>query len=198
MNKIKLIFITLISTIIYVIVTHNVKPIMVEKDISIPYQAPKDFQPYYISNDYSINYTKDDIDCLQANIFFEARNQSDDGKRAVAEVTLNRVTNKKFPNTVCDVVTAGKYTNGKIKRNACAFSWYCDGLSDRPKLSNKLELKKWNKSREIALNALKRGVKHNSNATHYHSLKVKPYWIKSEKMTKLFQVGDHIFYKENA
>ena len=63
--------------------------------------------------------------CLALNIYFEARNQPTSGQIAVAEVTLNRVASRNYPNTVCGVV---KQSN----KNGCAFSWYCDGKSDKP------------------------------------------------------------------
>ena len=66
------------------------------------------------------------IMCLALNIYFEARDQPLNGQVAVAEVTLNRVTSKKHPNTICGVV---KQSNSK----GCAFSWYCDGKSDIPR-----------------------------------------------------------------
>ena len=52
---------------------------------------------------------------------------------AVAHVTHNRVQNKHFPSSYCDVVYQGKHhKNGHPKRNLCQFSWYCDGKHDSP------------------------------------------------------------------
>ena len=42
--------------------------------------------------------------CLAKNIYFESGNQPLAGKVAVAHVTLNRVKNFQFPNTICSVV----------------------------------------------------------------------------------------------
>ena len=47
--------------------------------------------------------------CLALNIYFEARNESIAGQIAVAEVTLNRVASKNYPNNVCGVI----YQKGK-------------------------------------------------------------------------------------
>ena len=43
----------------------------------------------------------DDRKCLTENIYFEARGQGQAGWLAVAQVTQNRVDDKRFPNTVC-------------------------------------------------------------------------------------------------
>ena len=46
-------------------------------------------------------------ECLARNIYFEARNEPFAGQFAVAMVTLNRVHDKQFPNTICKVVYQG-------------------------------------------------------------------------------------------
>jgi len=50
--------------------------------------------------------------CLALNVYFEARNQDTDGQILVAEVTMNRVADDRFPDEVCAVVWQNK-----------AFSW---------------------------------------------------------------------------
>ena len=67
-------------------------------------------------------------ECLAKNIYFEARNEPFVGQFAVALVTLNRVHDSAFPNTICDVVYEGIHTaRGFPKRDRCQFSWDCDG-----------------------------------------------------------------------
>ena len=52
------------------------------------------------------------LECLAKNIYFEARNEPFVGQFAVALVTLNRVHDTDFPNTVCEVVyEAVSYTH---------------------------------------------------------------------------------------
>ena len=41
----------------------------------------------------------DEVNCLALNIYHEARNQPTVGKLAVAQVTMNRVKDVRFPNT---------------------------------------------------------------------------------------------------
>ena len=49
------------------------------------------------------------VTCMAKNIFFEAAVESTAGKLAVAQVTLNRVESKHYPNTVCEVVYEGPH-----------------------------------------------------------------------------------------
>ena len=55
----------------------------------------------------------------------------------MAQVVINRVADKQFPDSICGVIYQAKLgTNwrGEIYplRNKCQFSWYCDGKSDKP------------------------------------------------------------------
>ena len=63
----------------------------------------------------------DPLTCLAVAIFFEARGEPYQGKEAVANVILNRVEDKRYPNSVCGVVNEHK-----------AFSYTQDGLHDDP------------------------------------------------------------------
>ena len=121
--------------------------------------------------------------CLALNIYHEARDQSTAGQLAVAQVTINRVASKHYPNTVCDVV----YQKGK---SICAFSWTCDGVSDTPH-----EKKAWKKSQHLASMMLDgdNDIDVVNGATHYHTTSVNPYG--ADTLRKVKQVGDHIFYK---
>ena len=86
--------------------------------------------------------------CLAKNMYYEARSQGLAGQLAVSLVVLNRVKDKRFPNTICEVIHQGPVreswkTRGKDVaeserkyfpiKNRCQFSWYCDGKSDDPK-----------------------------------------------------------------
>jgi N-acetylmuramoyl-L-alanine amidase len=132
----------------------------------------------------------EDIICLAQNIYFEARNQSDLGKEAVAEVVFNRVKDERYPNTICSVVKQAQQSFGRIIINKCQFSWYCDGRSDYPK-----DAKSWTASIRIAQHMINNGTRElTQGSTHYHSVTVSPYW--KESLNKIVQIDDHIFYKE--
>lgn len=63
-----------------------------------------------------------DVECLALNVYYEARAESFNGKQAVAQVTLNRVNSKKFPNSICSVV----HERTRVaQRVFCQFSWTC-------------------------------------------------------------------------
>ena len=141
-----------------------------------------------------------EVKCLAKNIYFEARDQTVKGQIAVALVTINRVNSKRFPNSICKVVKQARYRNGKLVKHKCHFSWFCDGLSDRPR--NKIA---WKVSKVIAKAMLEQPGVHIKNygerwkvndflngATHYHRKDVDPYW--NREMLKVAEIGDHIFY----
>ena len=72
-------------------------------------------------------------------MYHEARNQGTAGRLAVSAVVMNRVNDRRFPNTVCEVVLQSQMKKSwktglpvPIK-NRCQFSWYCDGKSDEVK-----------------------------------------------------------------
>ena len=139
--------------------------------------------PFNLENSYH---------CLASNIYWEARNQSLEGKLAVAQVTLNRVESSKYPNTICGVVTQTRYyPSGRIDLHSCQFSWYCDGKKDEP-------IETWgfsyDESYKLAVMFLQeRPMDVTEGSTHYHSVKVEPYWTNG--LNKTTQIEEHIFYK---
>jgi spore germination cell wall hydrolase CwlJ-like protein len=148
----------------------------------------------------SLNYEKELL-CLQKNIYFEARNQSNVAKYAVAWVTINRTSSTKYPNTVCSVVKQARLdVNGNPKLNQCKFSWYCDGKSDRPNLDNPIERRAWEVSGQVADKML-RSCYYNhdmcpddvtNGALYYHAKTVNPYWVSGAIL--LAEIDDHKFY----
>jgi len=133
--------------------------------------------------------------CLAQNIYFEAGNQPFIGRFAVANVTLNRVNDLQFPNTVCEVVYQSaaykKSWTGEIipKRGMCQFSWYCDGKSDEPKDSVT-----WIESIRIADLALQSSnFDVTEGALWYHADYIHPYW--ADHLEYVVQIENHIFYK---
>lgn len=151
---------------------------------------------YEFGSDY---FTEDEYHCMALNIYHEARNEPLSGKVAVADVVLNRVYDIRYPNAICDVVEQAVLSKWHLKqgrevpvRNMCQFSWFCDGLSDKPR-----EGISWENSKLIAKNFLTygeyRGI--TEGATHYHATYVDPSWASSEGMHMIGQIGEHIFYR---
>jgi len=129
-------------------------------------------------------FAADEKQCLAEAVYYEARSETRSGQKAVAEVVLNRVASKHFPNSVCGVVY-----EGSGRKTGCQFSFTCDGSMDiAPKG------KSWERSQDIASLVLTGGVTPFTNrATHYHTTAVKPKWAKNMRMTK--RVGSHVFYR---
>ena len=74
-----------------------------------------------------------DIECMVEAIYHEARSEGFVAQIAVGNVILQRVKDKRYPNTVCGVVHQAKKWKGKLIRNKCQFSYYCDGKSENYK-----------------------------------------------------------------
>ena len=58
------------------------------------------------SEDLFYGYSEEEIDLMAACVYFEAGNQSMEGKRLVADVIINRVESNRFPGTVREVLSA--------------------------------------------------------------------------------------------
>ena len=67
------------------------------------------------------------LKCLTQAVYYEAGFEPIAGRRAVAQVVLNRAAHPAFPKSVCGVVYQG------VNRPVCQFSFTCDGsLGRRP------------------------------------------------------------------
>lgn len=129
------------------------------------------------------------LECLAINIYKEAGNEPFEGKVAVAQVTLNRVDNPKFPKDVCAVVYQ---KNVFMEKVVCQFSWYCDA-AHKTRAVNKESYKE---SYAVAKKVLLEGFRLDSlnNALYYHAVYVNPKW----PYEKITTIGNHIFYKGNV
>ena len=136
---------------------------------------------------------KKQIDCLADNIYHEAGYEPDQGKVAVALVTLNRVQDPRYPKDICSVVKQKTKIQsiGDI-RITCQFSWFCENKqTDRQKNA-------YEESRDIALHVYANYEKikdFTNGALFYHADYVNPRWRGLEKTTV---IGRHIFYKEKV
>ncbi len=54
------------------------------------------------------------LECLTQAVYYEARSESEDGQRAVAQVVLNRVRHPAYPNSVCGVVYQGSRAQHRL------------------------------------------------------------------------------------
>ena len=127
------------------------------------------------------------LKCLADNIYFEAGYESFEGKVAVAQVTLNRASNGKWPSDVCGVVYQKNVVYQKV---ICQFSWYCQ-QGPKYRISNQ---QVYGESMTVAKKVLLEGFRLPSmtRALYYHADYVDPKW----KKPKLSKIGRHIFYSD--
>lgn len=126
-----------------------------------------------------------DWQCLTEALYFEARGEEHHGRVAVAEVILNRVDSPQYPDSVCGVVQQGQH-----RKNACQFSYNCDGKANR--IGNR---KVFNQLGRVAARMLA-GAKREltEGALFYHNTSVRPRWAR--KMVRTTRIGSHIFYRQ--
>lgn len=124
------------------------------------------------------------LDCLTAAVYYEARSESVEGQRAVAQVVLNRVRNPAFPASVCGVVY-----QGSERSTGCQFTFTCDGSMNAPRNEEA-----WERSKLVARAALAGDtVPEVGLATNYHADYVMPWWASG--LDRIAQLGRHIFYR---
>ena len=128
-----------------------------------------------------------ELHCLALNIYFEARSESETGQRAVGHVVMNRTAHRMFPGSICEVVRQG----GEQRLYRCQFSWWCDGLSDKP--GNR---KAWETANRIA-REIYSGESNDptGGALWYHANYVSPYWQSAFLQGPI--IGRHIFYLDS-
>ena len=128
--------------------------------------------------DYSSLTRGQEIGCLAMNLYHEGRGESAKGRAAIAAVTMNRVSNPSYPDTVCEVVWQRKQ-----------FSW--TKIAARHHVIRDLDA--WLDALTTAQLFIDDAVLANIGAaTHYHAEHIEPYWAVTEK--PIGKVGSHYFY----
>lgn len=126
----------------------------------------------------------DSLQCLQRNIYWEARNQSITGQVLVAWTTLNRTDDPRWPNTVCDVV----YQSHQ-------FSWTIGGNTGNVHAPGEAEV--WQTAGQVAratwISWVTDAHDPSGGATHFHTRWITPSWSHHLQVTR--QEQDHVFYK---
>ena len=121
--------------------------------------------------------------CLTQAVYYEAGFEPAAGRRAVAQVVLNRLRHPAFPKSVCGVVYQHNSTP------VCQFTFVCDGSLYRQPAAAA-----WKQAENVARAALAGHVERAvGSATHYHADYVAPYW--APMLTKISKLGAHIFYR---
>lgn len=164
-----------------------------------------------IMGDNISNGLEREIWCISNNVYHEARGESLLGKAAVAHVTMNRVRHGDYPDNICDVVyqakTVPSWRDSSVMvpvRNACQFSWFCDGKRDDIILSEPngdiivSEYNSWRQSVETSLSVVMGYIKDPTNgATHYFNHHIaNPEWKSVYSLKKV--LGNHSFYGDDT
>lgn len=124
-----------------------------------------------------IKYTKNDIECLTRNIYYEAGVESRVGKYAVAHVTVNRLKTGYWGDSICKVVYARSQ-----------FSWTLAKKLPRP--NSQL----WAESEDVARKVLAgHRVRGLTRSLYYHAIYIRdPNWV--DPKHEAGQIGNHVFY----
>ena len=120
----------------------------------------------------AVKFKEKQTKCLASVVYHEARGEPLKGKIAVAQVVLNRKKSKWYPDTICKVAFQKAQFTGlkEIKYN-----------DDTYKIAKQ------------AIEGKFKGKIH--GATHYHALEVNPKWASWDKLKRVSQIGNHIFYR---
>lgn len=133
----------------------------------------------------AVNYAPRDLTCLAQAVYYEARGETRDGQRAVAEVVLRRVADRRYPKTVCGVV----YQDAG--RPGCQFSFACGRQHSR------VDWTAWKRALEVAKYEMTGPGQQEDitlGATHFHTTAVSPSW--SRRFVRTARIGTHIFYRQ--
>lgn len=118
------------------------------------------------------------MQCLAAAIYFEARGEPLKGQFAVAEVVLNRVDAQIYPDSICAVV-----------HQRCQFSFTCDGTPGA--MSNKSAREQAMRIAGVMMKGAPRVL--TNGATHFHARHVRPAW--AQEFPRTAAIGAHLFYR---
>ena len=126
-----------------------------------------------------VKYTKNDVECLTKNIYYEAGIEDHRGKFAVGNVTINRLKTGYWGNSICKVVYAKSQ-----------FSWTLAKKLPRP------DSKLWAESEQVARKVLAgHRVRGLTRSLYYHAIYIKdPKWVDTQH--EVGQIGNHVFYNK--
>ncbi|MFK4059032.1 cell wall hydrolase [Brevundimonas sp. NPDC046655] len=141
------------------------------------------YTPPYLDLKTPPRVPDNDLECLTQAIYYEARNESEAGQAAVAEVVLNRSRHRAYPKRVCEVV---------YQRNSrtCQFTFTCDGSIGRRAVNPMA----WARAERIAREVYegRSASQLPKNSVNYHANYVRPSW--GSRLARVRQIGAHIFY----
>lgn len=132
---------------------------------------------------------RSDFNCLVEALYYESRGEPAEGVLATAKVILNRVSNPRYPKSVC----------GVVKQQLVKGIWQFSYLADKDLLKQPKDQKSWKKMQKIAQQAINlhySGFEIIEGSMYYYNpKKANPKWAKSPKLKFVRQIGNHRFYK---
>jgi spore germination cell wall hydrolase CwlJ-like protein len=157
----------------------NARLVAVETEQKATAQNIQEIKDILIRTAQKVNYTPKEEECLAKNIYHEAGVESDVGKVAVGQVTINRLKTGRWGDNLCDVIYAKKQ-----------FSWTISKKLKNEKPKGEL----WENSKRITkkvlsglrVKTLDKGLFYHTNYIHT------PAWV--EPGSKITQIDQHIFY----
>ena len=134
----------------------------------------------------------EDVVSLALNIYFEARGESRVGQLAVGLVTLNRVADDRWPDTIKEVVwqdTKPDEPGGE------QFSWTLEYDDETDAWEDVEDVDAFLRAMSVAIKLLNGDTEDfTEGANLYHAVDVRPLW--SYKVERTALIGNHVFYKE--
>lgn len=125
--------------------------------------------------------------CLAKNIYYEAGAEPLAGKKAVAQVTINRSNHPSYPSSICGVVH-------QRTKKTCQFSWVCE-----PRKPIKTASDNWQESLMVAEMFLTGSYEYDrltSDTLFFHTKQLPFTWKRKYKQVAV--IGNHIFYRTKA
>ena len=149
---------------------------------------------YYKEQDYvlegpTVKQVEQRLQCLALNIYREAGAEPFEGKVGVAQVTLNRTSDPRFPSDICAVVYQKNVIMEKV---VCQFSWYCDNAARARPINNDAYKESYEVAKKVLLEGFRLEVL--QNALYFHAVHINPNW----RHLRVARIGNHIFYNERV
>ena len=115
--------------------------------------------------------------CLSLALYHEARGEPLLGQLMVAKVIVNRMESRRWPSSMCNVITQDRQ-----------FSFYRKDNTPKPR-----DEVAWAKAQELATQIIDDPkILPYTVADHYHTVDVHPVWRR--KLHRVVRIGHHIFY----
>ena len=125
-----------------------------------------------------------DLEVMARTVYGEARGEPDTGQRAVAHVILNRLRDKRWPDSIKDVCL-------QPKQFSC---WNEDDPNRERILSASLDASSFRLCAIACLEALEAPTDITEGSTHYCTIRSEPYWATGHE--PILELANHKFFND--